>query len=191
MKLEEWKDIDGYEGYYQISTFGNVRSIRSNRNLSLKDRLGYKCVNLSVNGKARTFSVHRLVAKAFIPNYQNKPTVNHINEDKSDNRVDNLEWASSKEQNNHGTRIQRAVKHTDYKARKIDYSAVASKHDYKALGESLSKRISQYTMSGIYINTFKSLHLASKATGVSIFHISLCINGHRKTAGGFIWKLAE
>ncbi|MCD8094546.1 MAG: HNH endonuclease [Ruminococcus sp.] len=78
-----------------------------------------------MNGYRRECSVHRLVALAFIPNPENKPTVNHLNEDKKDNRVENLECATNAEQNVHGTRIECVIAHTDCKNRAIDYAAVA------------------------------------------------------------------
>lgn len=115
---EEWKDIEGYEGCYQISNLGRVKSlpkpivmpnsvcryslerilIPQNRNIA---RQAYKKIDLSKNGTVRQISVHRLVAIAFIPNPENKPCVNHINRDGSDNRSSNLEWCTYKENTNH------------------------------------------------------------------------------------------
>ena len=189
--MENWKDIQGYEGIYAISDCGNVLSIRSGKNLVKKNTHGYDYVVLSVNGKCKTMRIHRLVALAFIPNPDNKPTVNHINEIKTDNRVCNLEWATTKEQNTHGTRIQRAREHTDYKARKIDYSVVASKHDYKKLAQICSKAVHQFDKNGSFIKTYQSLIDASKETGARDSDISSCLRGKRKTAGGWIWKNAE
>lgn len=106
--IEEWRDINEYEGLYQVSNLGRVKNVR--RNKVLKTRLttnGYKDVSLSKNNAKKHKLVHRLVAQTFIPNPENKPTVNHIDEDKTNNQVDNLEWATMKEQNNHGTRLQR------------------------------------------------------------------------------------
>ena len=84
----EWRPIKGYENEYLVSEAGDVWSVRSERKLSLKrERTGYLRVNLSVDGVSKAFSVHRLVAMAFIPNPSNRPTVNHINENKGDNRI--------------------------------------------------------------------------------------------------------
>ena len=92
---EQWKQIAGYEGLYEVSNYGNVYSIRNKKILKLsKDNLGYLRVMLCKNDKQKSFLVHRLVAIAFIPNPENKATVNHIDEDKTNNHVYNLEWMS-------------------------------------------------------------------------------------------------
>lgn len=109
--LEIWKDIIGYEGYYQVSNLGNVKSLaRKGSGSSLKDRIlkpglsgsKYLFVHFSVNGKVKMMQVHRLVAIAFIQNKLNKKEVNHINGIKTDNRVENLEWLSPSENIKHG-----------------------------------------------------------------------------------------
>ena len=103
-----WKYISGFEGYYCVSDKGEVYSLRSHKILKpKKDHYGYLVVTLSVNQKRYTRTVHRLVAETFIPNISEKETVNHINENKTDNHVENLEWMSVKENNNHGTRNKR------------------------------------------------------------------------------------
>lgn len=116
---EEWRDVVGYEGYYQVSNLGRVKSLEridSNKHL-VKERIlkqsmrgKYLKVELSRSGSPAIFSVHRLVAKAFSENKENKPVVNHINEDKLNNNADNLEWVTYKENSNHGTVIDRRVK---------------------------------------------------------------------------------
>lgn len=107
----ELRDIPGYEGLYQITTDGKVFSLR--RKIYMKqqmDRDGYMCVNLyDQEGKLKKYFVHRLVAMTYIPNPEGKATVNHLNEIKNDNRVENLTWATMKEQNNYGTRLERAM----------------------------------------------------------------------------------
>ena len=188
---EVWKDVPGFEGYYLISNQGRVFSTRTEKILREKTYLGYKKVNLCANGKRETWSVHRLVAIAFIPNPENKPTVNHINENKADNRVENLEWATIREQNLYGTRLKRAREHTDYKKREIDYKQVALKHDYKALAAINSKEVVQFDKYGNQIKSYTSLRNASKETGISISHICACLKGRYKTAGGWIWKYAK
>lgn len=101
---EEWKDIEGFDGFYKISNFGRVKSVGGSskrkekiRSLSLT-RDGYEKVRLVHNGKDRTMRVHRLVAEAFIPNPDGKDTVNHIDGNKQNNVVSNLEWANRSEQ---------------------------------------------------------------------------------------------
>lgn len=97
MKEEIWLPIKGYEGLYEVSNFGNVR--RNKKLLKpLNHSRGYSYINLSKDGKVLPFYIHRLVGETFIPNPQNKPTINHINHVKTDNRVENLEWATYKEQ---------------------------------------------------------------------------------------------
>ena len=171
--METWKNIKGYEGLYQVSSMGRVKSLERKDCLGrivkerfLKpciDRYGYLFVNLCAGGKKRTFFVHRLVCQAFHENPDNKPQVNHLNEDKTDNRVCNLEWATAKENLNHGTHNERMVK-------------------------TLSKPICQYTLDEKIVKTWASLTEVQRQTGFSQGNISEVANGNRKTAHGFIWK---
>ena len=102
---EVWKDIEGYEDRYQVSNLGRMKRVITGRILkSGKNRGGYLYVNLCKNGKYKTHKIHRQVAQAFIPNPENKPEINHIDEDKSNNVISNLEWSTRKENVNHGTR---------------------------------------------------------------------------------------
>ena len=112
--IEEWRPIEGYEGLYEVSSYGKVRSLdrydRMNRFWkgrilkSYTDTVGYLNVRLCSNGKLKHHLVHRLVAKAFIPNPDNLPQVNHRDEYKNNNRVENLEWCDGKYNVNYGTR---------------------------------------------------------------------------------------
>lgn len=109
---EIWKDIKGYEGKYQVSNLGNVRSLNYNHTSELKllkfgYARGYSRVTLWDNGLCRDYSVHRLVAQTFIPNPNNYPYVNHKNEIKDDNRVENLEWCTERYNILYGTCTQK------------------------------------------------------------------------------------
>ena len=112
--IEEWQDIIGYECIYKISNLGNIESydrvlknhngsylFRSRKINSFISKLGYAKVHLSLNGKHKEFSVHRLIAKAFIPNLENKPEVNHIDGNKLNNSISNLEWCTRSENLQH------------------------------------------------------------------------------------------
>lgn len=110
MRKEIFAPINGYEGY-SIGSLGSVKNKHGKFLKASRDKHGYLTVSLCKNGYARQFFVHRLVALAFIGNPENKPTVNHINGDKTDNRVDNLEWATQSENNFHAYKMRLAVPH--------------------------------------------------------------------------------
>lgn len=113
--MEEWKSIPGYEGLYEVSSYGRVKSLnryvkvksksyrlQKGKMLSpIKNKYGYLQVFLCCNGKYKIISVHRLVAQAFIPNPDNLPIINHKDEDKTNNRVENLEWCNAKYNSNY------------------------------------------------------------------------------------------
>lgn len=105
-----WKEIKGYEGLYEVSTEGQIKSLAKEHRYGFKydrilrgrpDKEGYLRVNLCKNGKVKDYRIHRLVGFAFIPNPNNKETINHKNKIVNDNRVDNLEWMTMEENNNH------------------------------------------------------------------------------------------
>ena len=112
---EIWKDIKGYEKLYQVSNLGNVRRIKFINNRTQKDKIkmlklikdkkGYLKINLWKNNKSKMFLVHRIVAETFILNPNNLPQVNHKDENKSNNCVENLEWCSQRYNNNYGNRL--------------------------------------------------------------------------------------
>ena len=108
--MEEWKNVIGYEGLYEVSNIGNVKNVRRNTLLKLsKTNDGYIQVSLYKNGIRTGLRVHRLVAEAFLPNPDGLPLVNHKNEDKSDNSVENLEWCTAKYNTNYGHRTENAI----------------------------------------------------------------------------------
>ena len=176
MKNEEWRDVVGYEGLYQVSDQGRVKSLERKNCLgrtvkerilkSRTNRYGYMEVNLCAGGKRKVFAVHRLVCQAFHENLDNKPQVNHLNEDKKDNRACNLEWCTCKENNNHGTRNVRMAK-------------------------AQSKQVGQFTREGKLIKIWPSLSEVKRQLGFSQSHISEAARGKLKTAYGFIWKYIE
>ena len=108
---ELWKDIKGYEGLYMISSYGRVYSFYSKDFLTLtENKYGYLQVSLYKNSKKKSFKVHRLVSEAFIPNPDCLSCINHRDEDKTNNKIDNLEWCTYKYNNNYGTKNTRANK---------------------------------------------------------------------------------
>ena len=159
---EELKDIKDYEGLYAITRDGNVWSYKSNKFLKHKLARGYHQVILCKEGKGKTYYIHRLVAKVFIPNPDNLPQVNHKDEDKSNNCVENLEWCDVKYNINYGTRTKRAAK----------------KQSIPVYCEELNR-------------TFNSQVEAAKELGLNRCNIVSCCKGKRKTTGGYHWRYAE
>lgn len=191
MKIWKVIPISEYQCLYYVSNEGDIYSVASDRCLTpTLSKAGYLRVSLSSGGKSRKYAVHRLVALAFIDNPKNKPTVNHINENKTDNRVKNLEWATNAEQNNHGTRTERAKKNTDYKARNINYKVVAQKHCYNQPYMCNRKKTRVYK-NGIFVGTYLTQKEASIATGVSKGKVSQCVAGKIKSCKGYVFKEEE
>ena len=159
---EVWKDVVGYEGYYLVSNIGNVKSLNRNKLLSPCCDRGYKKVVLYKNSIKQKTGVHRLVAKAFIDNKNNYLEVNHIDENKSNNTVENLEWCNRKQNLQHS----------------IDS------------GKLKVTRVKQYDLSGRFIKEYNSATQAERETNIPRTHICKCCLGRHghKTAGGYIWK---
>lgn len=164
-----WKEVEGYSGQYEVSNLGKVRSLNY-KNSGLprelkceKNQKGYYVVDLTQNGKRKKHKVARLVASAFVANENGLPEVNHKDEDKTNDRADNLEWCDRTYNNNYGTRVGRAA-------------------------EAHRKPIIQYTKGGKFIAKWEGAKEAEKALGISDGNIWLCCNKKRKTAGGFVWR---
>ena len=183
---EVWKPIKDYEGWYEASTLGRIRSVnrsfkdKSGRVRTFKGRVlkpakvskkGYLGVMLCRNGSQKTKKVHRLVAETFLPNPSNLPEVNHKDENVGNNCVDNLEWATTKYNCRYGTRSQR-------------------------IGENNKKPKRKYTVYQLdkednVVKVFDSVRQASKQTGICYDSIRKCGLGepYYKTAGGYKWKM--
>lgn len=136
--MEEWKDVKDYKGLYQVSNLGNIRELKDGRhdykNYHKNKATGYVSVHFKkYNGKqARNFYVHRLVAQAFIPNPDNKREVNHVNGNKGDNRLCNLEWITSSDNKKHAIKAGLMLQHTENQLK--NRSRIGKSNWYKNLG---------------------------------------------------------
>ena len=187
---EKWKPVVGYEGLYEVSSLGRIRSlsrsIQGNKGeYVIPSRIlkghycyGYRYVELRKGGKPKLYRVHRLVAEAFLPNPNKYPIINHKNEIKDDNRVDNLEWCTYKYNSNYGN-IKSKLKQSSH-----------------------CRPIIQLTKEGIFVAKYESIVDASKVTKIEHTNIIQCAKGRplkccdgklriRRYAGGFIWRYEE
>lgn len=175
--MEKWRPVKGYEGVYEVSSFGSVRSLDRYDSLGRlrigrvlrpkKNKNGYLECHLCLDGDGRTFRVHRLVAEAFLQNSEGLPQVNHIDENKTNNRLENLEWCTEKYNTNYG------------KARE------------RNLAGQKCKRVKQLTLDGLEIAEYYSMGDAERQTGVPSSCISKVVSGKTKKAGGYIWRNAQ
>lgn len=170
---EIWKDIEGYEGIYQVSNLGRVKSfdtkdklgrIRTGRVLKpLKHTLGYLNIGLYKNNTVSKKLIHRLVAQSFIPNPENKPEINHIDEDKTNNNINNLEWSTRKENCNHGTHNERMRK-------------------------TLSIPILAINLKTGVVEEFYGANECATQLGLNQSHITSVLKGRYKQTGGYTFK---
>jgi len=176
---EIWKDVIGYEGLYQVSNLGNVRSIYCRgrkRILNLcicKSSTGYSIVSVHKNKKQKHLNVHREIAKCFCENPQNKPDVNHKNGIKTDNRVENLEWVTRSENNQHAYDVLGKV--GTFKGK---YG-----HDHPN-----SIPVMQFDINGEFIKEYPNSRIAAMEYGIQQTGIRFVCNKNGKTSGGFTWK---
>lgn len=179
MEEEIWKDIPGYRGEYQASSLGKIRSVKKDRKIKiLSDRKhpnGYFYTMVCMDGICQTKKAHRLVSFTFIPNPQNKPQVNHKNGVKTDNRVENLEWVTHKENGIHA------------------YKTGLTKKPPGCLGKlgilaHNSKQILQMSLAGDIIQAFGSLMEVERLLGFTHTSICSCCLGKTKKAHGYTWK---
>lgn len=196
--MEEWRDVVGYEGLYKISNYGNAKSLnkmvlcRAGKMRMVKGKIITKRINpvngyvqycLCNSGAKEYLYAHRIVATAFISNPLNKTTVNHKDENKLNNIVDNLEWATQSENNAYNNLHERRVANTDIRKRtlKINYQTIATKN---------KKPIYQCDQQGMIIKKWDGTIDASRALGINNANIWGCMNGVHRIAGGFCWKYA-
>lgn len=176
---ELWKPIKDYEGLYEVSNLGRVKSLPKmhgnrywNFSLILKENIaynGYSGVFLQKNKKSTRKSLHRLVAESFIPNPNNLPQVNHKDGNKLNNRVDNLEWCSQSENQIHSRKL-------------------GLQKNLKGKDSPSSKKILQYDKFGNFIAEHICIKETAEKFGITSGTLSNCLRGKRKTAGGYVWR---
>lgn len=187
---EFWKDIPGYEGLYKVSNHGRVMSVKfgpKTNSVRLHEtskvlkpsitNVGYLKVQLYKDSHSKIFYIHRLVASVFIPNPENKSQVNHIDCNKQNNRVDNLEWVTPSENQKH--------------AIKNGLRASSPNLGKKGSLNPNSKAVYQCDLNGNIIHKWYGISEAARETGLSSSGISACLRRKNKTCKGFIWKYAE
>jgi hypothetical protein len=186
MMEEIWKDIEGYEGRYQVSNLGRVRSLdrvcimKNGLKRLQKGRImaffighdGYHIVKLCSKSLKVGYRVHRLVAMAFIENPNNLPIINHKDENKINNCVDNLEWCNHEYNACYGSTPQRlSITHKNHPG--------------------LSKPVEQFTMDGKFIKSYPSSKEAQRQTGIKAVNIAMCCRGKYSQSGGYLWRYKE
>lgn len=182
---EKWSPIKGYENLYLVSNYGRVLSLlrpakKKNRNYGgrilrqHKTINGYPQVGLAKDNKSQTKLIHRLVCDAFKNNTYNKPCVNHIDLDKTNNHLSNLEWCTYSENEKHS-----------YANGKIPIKSNLGNTGLKAKD---SKQVMQYDLCMNIVSIYESASMAAKTNGIGQGHISACCRGDMKTYKKFIWK---
>ena len=169
--MNDFVEIRGYEGLYWINRDGVIKSKYKIKTPSInKDE--YYIVGLSKNGKRKSFYVHRLLAETFIPNPDNLPQVNHKDENKLNNSLDNLEWCTQSYNFYYGTRGERSSK-------------------TQRLTSPLRKPILQYTLNGDFVKEYSSACEAARELDIHQSNICKCCKGIYRQSNGYIWKYKE
>lgn len=208
MEKEIWKNIPNYEGLYQVSNLGNIRSLdkfsfTNNRFNKMKrkvkgrilkpylnEKTGYLQIVLSNNKKQKTWLVHRLVAQTFISNLENKPQVNHIDGDKNNNNINNLEWCTCSENIKHA--FINNLSHSNFKVQCGSNHHFFGKHHSteakQKMKESHYKKVAQYDKNNNLIKIWDGIKQVQEKLNINNGNISECCKQKRKTAGGYIWR---
>ena len=204
---EVWKPVVGYEGLYEVSNMGRVKSLgngKSNNSSYSKERIlkgrkthrGYLRVNLYKNNKAKDYYIHRLVAEAFIPNIDNLPCINHKDENPKNNHVTNLEWVTYKENNNYGTHNEKVAeklrgrKQSEESNKKRAEKLKGRKHSEESIKKRSKPVIGIDRITGLIVE-FTSIMEASRQLGINSGNITKCCKGKYKSMGGFYWYYAD
>jgi hypothetical protein len=183
---EIWKDVIGYEGLYQVSNFGRLKSFWRKKEIIMKpsnNGWGYYFVSLRKNEtKIKSITIHRLVAEAFILNPENKEQVNHIDGNKLNNHVFNLEWCTRLENMRHGFKMGLIKTSKEHQINMTN----------KAKDVNL-KKVYKFSKDGNYIEEYNSLREAATLNNLQESNISACANKKTgvKSCGGFIWKFEK
>jgi hypothetical protein len=192
---EIWKDIKGYEGLYQVSNLGMVKSLGFDKwhkgrilKQSFDSKRNYLFVGLHKDGKIKQKNVHRLVAETFIPNPDNLPCVNHINEIKTDNRACNLEFCTVKYNSNYGNAKKNMIESRRKNNDQEEINRKIKETKRKNGSYSCEKPVAQYTLGGDLVNIYASATDAERKTGISRGGIQRCCIGKYLQAKGYIWK---
>lgn len=181
--IEVWKDVAEYEGLYKVSNFGRVCSLNwkgTGKTRELSQRVGtsgYFVVNLSKHGIVKSKTVHRLVAQAFLENPLQLSDINHIDENKLNNSICNLEWCSHKEN------VRKFQKNHPLYA--------SSRKSTDKYGKRITLPVAQYDMDGKLITVWANSREICKCTGMSDWSIAQCCRGKRKSAYGYLWQYAN